>query len=610
MSEKETKVVEHVTIRFAGDSGDGMQLTGTQFTDTTALVGNDVLTLPDYPAEIRAPAGTLYGVSGFQLQFGSDHIHTSGDDLDVLVAMNPAALKVNLHLLRNNGIIIINTDSFVAKNLKLAGYETNPLEDDTLKGYQVFKVSVTSMTIEALKDLTISVKDKDRCKNFFALGIAYWMFSRPLESTVEWINNKFQKKPELIEANTKALQAGYSYALATEIFTTSYRVEKAHKTPGKYRNVTGNEAIALGFIAAAQKAGKELFQGSYPITPASEILHELSKYRHYGVKTFQAEDEIAGIGSALGAAYAGDLAITTTSGPGVALKTEFIGLAVITELPLVIVNVQRGGPSTGLPTKMEQADLLQAMYGRNGEAPVPIIAAKSPADCFSAAFEAVQVAFKYVTPVMLLTDGYIANGSEPWRIPAPEDLPEIEIKYADDPEGYMPYKRDPETLARYVAIPGMPGFEHHIGGLEKDDTGNVSYDPDNHDRMIRLRDEKVKNVNDFVQQPELYGDPEGDLLIVSWGSTYGVVYNALEEIEKKGLKASWLHLRWIYPLPKVLGEHLKNFKNILIPEVNLGQLLKIIRSEYAVDAKGFNKVRGLPLNTHELVEAIESILKG
>ena len=610
MSEKQSKALERVTIRFAGDSGDGMQLTGGQFTITSALAGNDLITLPDYPAEIRAPAGTLYGVSGFQIQLSSGPVHTPGDEPDVLVAMNPAALKVNLKLLRHNGIIIVNTDAFTEKNLKLAGFESNPLEDGSLSGYQVFQVPITTLTREALKDVPISVKDKDRSKNFFALGITYWMFTRPLEPTLNWIKEKFKNKPELIDANTKALQAGYSYALATEIFTTSYRVEKAHKRPGTYRNITGNEAIALGFIAAAAKAGKELFQGSYPITPASEILHELSKYRNYGVKTFQAEDEIAGIGSALGAAYAGDVAITTTSGPGLALKSEFMGLAVITELPLVIVNVQRGGPSTGLPTKMEQADLLQSLWGRNGEAPIPIIAAKSPADCFGAAFEAVQVAFKFTTPVLLLTDGYIANGAEPWLIPNEDELPEIEIKYADNPEGYMPYKRDPETLARYMAIPGMPKFEHHIGGLEKDETGNVSYDPENHDRMVRLRAEKVERVKDFVKEPELYGDPEGDLLIVSWGSTYGVVYNAIEEIEKKGKKASWIHLRWINPLPKMLGKYIHNFKNVLVPEVNLGQLSKVLRMEYLVDVKGFNKVRGLPLNTHEVVDEIESYLKG
>jgi len=610
MSEKKEQTLERVTIRFAGDSGDGMQLTGGQFTDTSAIAGNDLITLPDYPAEIRAPLGTLYGVSGFQIQMGSTDVHTPGDRPDVLVAMNPAALKTNLPLLRDNGILIINADAFVEKNLKLAGYESNPLEDDSLKEFQVFPVPITRLTREALKDVPLSTKDKDRCKNFFALGISYWMFTRSKDYTKNWLRNKFKNKPELIDANIKALEAGYAYALATEIFTTHYRVGKAKKKPGIYRNVTGNEATALGFIAASIKAKKELYLGSYPITPASEILHELSKYRNYGVKTFQAEDEIAGVSSAIGASYAGALAITTTSGPGVALKTEAIGLGIIAELPLVIVNVQRGGPSTGLPTKTEQADLLQAVYGRNGEAPLPVIAAQSPADCFSAAFEAVEVAFKFTTPVMLLTDGYIANGAEPWLVPKPEELPEIEVKYATNPEDYKPYKRDPETLTRQMAIPGTPHFEHHIGGLEKDETGNVSYVPDNHDRMIRLRDEKVKRVVNFVKDPEIFGKPEGELLVVSWGSTYGTIFTAMEEINQKGLSVSWYHLRWVNPLPKSLGKYIKNFKKILVPEINLGQLLKIIRSEYLVDAKGFNKVRGLPLDTKDVIEAIESQLKG
>ncbi len=611
MSEKQTKELERVTIRFAGDSGDGMQLTGSQFTDTTALAGNDLITLPDYPAEIRAPAGTLYGVSGFQIQFSSHPVHTPGDEPDVLVAMNPAALKVNLKILRDNGIIIVNTDSFTERNLKLAGYETNPLEDDSLKGYQVFPVKITTLTREALKDSPLKLKDKDRSKNFFALGITYWLFTRSMDATLDWIKTKFKKHPEVVEANITALNAGYNFAHSTEIFATHYRISKAKKRPGTYRNVTGNEATAIGFIAAAMRADKELFLGSYPITPASDILHELSKYRNYGVKTFQAEDEIAGIGSALGASYAGDVAITTTSGPGIALKSEFMGLAVMTELPLVIVNVQRGGPSTGLPTKTEQADLLQVLYGRNGEAPIPVIAADSPADCFRAAYEAVQVAFKYTTPVVMLSDGYIANGAEPWYLPKIEDLPEIEIEYATNPENYSPYSRDPKTLARHIAIPGTPGMEHRIGGLEKDDSGNVSYDPDNHDRMIRLRAEKVQKVNDFVKQPQIDGPEKGDLLIVSWGSTYGAVFNAIEEIREKGKNTvSWIHLRWINPLPKTLGKYIHNFKKVLVPEINMGQLLRVIRAEYLVDAQGFNKVRGLPLNTHDIVDAIESQLKG
>ncbi len=606
---KETKTLERVTIRFAGDSGDGMQLTGMRFTTTTAQEGHELVTLPDYPAEIRAPAGTLYGVSGFQIQISSSEIHTPGDQPDVLVAMNPAALKVNLKLMRDNGILIINSDAFNARNLQLAGYESNPLEDGSLKGYQVFAVPITTLTRKALEDIKLSVKEKDRSKNFFALGIIFWLFTHPMEPTIEWIKEKFKKNPEVVEANIRALKGGYSYALSTELFSTTYRIGKAKKAPGKYRNVTGNEATALGFITAAKKAHKELFLGSYPITPASEILHELSKYRHYDVKTFQAEDEIAGIGSAIGASYAGALGITTTSGPGVALKSEFLGFAVMAELPLVVTNVQRGGPSTGLPTKTEQSDLLQAMYGRNGEGPIPIIAAQSPADCFSAAIEACRVALKFNTPVFLLTDGYIANGAEPWKIPNVDDIPEIEVEYATDPENYMPYKRDPETLARKMVLPGTPGFEHHIGGLEKDDTGDVSYDPENHDRMVRLRAEKVERINNYLEHPEINGDPEGDLLVVSWGSTYGTVFAALEEVRKKGKKVSWMHLRWIYPMPPTLEKYIYNFKKVLVPEINLGQLSKLLRDKYLVDVKGFNKVRGLPLKTYELVEAIEEMLE-
>ncbi len=610
MSEKQVKTLDSITIRFAGDSGDGMQLTGGQFTETTAIAGNDLNTFPDYPAEIRAPVGTTFGVSGFQIQLSSKPVHTPGDAPDVLVAMNPAALKVNLPILRDNGIVIVNTDSFQQRNLDLAKYDSNPLEDDSLKLYQVFRVPITTLTREALKDSPLKPKDKDRSKNFFALGMTYWMYTRSMEPTLTWINTKFKNKPELIKANTLALKAGYNYALSTEIFTTSYRIDRADKKPGKYRNITGNEATALGFIAASKKAGKELYLGSYPITPASDILHELSKYRNYGVKTFQAEDEIAGIASAIGASYAGDMAITTTSGPGLALKSEALGLAVITELPLVVVNVQRGGPSTGLPTKTEQADLMQAMYGRNGEAPVPVITANSPSDCFSAAYEAMEVAFKFNTPVLLLTDGYIANGAEPWLIPKEEELREIKVEYATDPENYQPYKRNEETLARTMAIPGMPGFEHHVGGLEKDISGNVSYVPEVHQEMVNLRAQKVERINTFTEDPEIYGEPEGDLLVISWGSTYGSVFKAMEEAHNRGLSVSWYHLRWVNPLPENLGAYIKNFKKVLVPEINLGQLIKLIRAEYLVDAKGFNRVNGLPLNSGELLEAIESHLKG
>ncbi len=551
----------------------------------------------------------MFGVSGFQIQISSSEIHTPGDQPDVLVAMNPAALKVNLKLVRDNGILIINSDSFQGRNLKLAGYESNPLEDDSLKGYQVFAVPITTLTRKALEGLKLSVKEKDRSKNFFALGITFWLFTHPLEPTIEWIKEKFKNRPEIVEANIRALNAGYNYALSTELFQTSYRVERAKKKPGKYRNVTGNEALALGFIVAAKKAHKELFLGSYPITPASDILHELSKYRNYDVKTFQAEDEIAGIGSAIGASYAGALGITTTSGPGVALKSEFLGFAVMAELPLVVTNVQRGGPSTGLPTKTEQSDLFQALYGRNGEAPIPIIAAKSPADCFSTALEASRIALMFSTPVFLLTDGYIANGAEPWLIPDVNEIPEIEIHYATDRESFLPYKRDPETLARMIALPGTPGFEHHIGGLEKDETGDVSYDPENHDRMVRLRAEKIERINKYVEQPEINGDPEGDLLIISWGSTYGTVFTAIEEVRKKGKKVSWIHLRWINPFPTSVEKYIHNFKKILVPEINLGQLVHVLRDRFLVDARGFNRVRGLPLVTREVVEAIEEMLE-
>ncbi|MBN2423875.1 MAG: 2-oxoacid:acceptor oxidoreductase subunit alpha [Calditrichaceae bacterium] len=610
MAKKNVQTLKSVTIRFAGDSGDGMQLTGSQFTNDTAILGYDLTTLPDYPAEIRAPAGTLFGVSGFQIQFSGQPVHTPGDSPDVLIAMNPAALKVNLKILKDNGIIIVNRDAFQARNLELAGYKSNPLEDESLTGFQVFPVDITTLTKEALKDSSLSVKEKDRAKNFFALGILYWLFTRSMDSTMEWIKQKFKNDPEYMDANIKALNAGYSYALSTELFATSFHVEKAQKKPGKYRNVTGNEALTLGLITAAKKADKELFLGSYPITPASEILHELSKYKNYNVKTFQAEDEIAGIGAAVGASYAGAFGATTTSGPGMALKTEFMGLAIILEIPLIIINVQRGGPSTGLPTKTEQADLLQAVYGRNGEAPMPVIAASSPADCFQTVFEAAQVAFKYTTPIIVLSDGYLANGSEPWWIPPIDSLPEIKVEYAKDPDSFKPYKRNPETLARMLALPGTPGLEHHVGGLEKNESGNVSYDSENHDLMIRLRAEKIKRINDFVKMPELVGPEKGDLLVVSWGSTYGVVRTAIEQLLDENKSVAGYHLRWINPLPKKLGEIIHNYKNVLVPEINLGQLIKILRSEYLVDAKGFNKVRGLPLNIKELRQAILDILKG
>ena len=611
MSQKTIENVDEVTIRFAGDSGDGMQLTGTQFTNTTAILGNDLSTLPDYPAEIRAPAGTLFGVSGFQIHFGSTEIHTPGDHCDVLVAMNPAALKVNLSSLILGGSIIVNIDGFNDRNLKLAGYAQNPLKDGSLEKYTVHEVDISKLTALALQDLNISSKFVDRSKNFFALGMMYWMYGRPLETTIEWLKVKFKNKPDILEANTRVLKAGWNFSETTEIFSVRYDVAPAKLTPGRYRNITGNQAVAWGFMAAAKKASMQLFLGSYPITPASDILHELSLYKSHGVKTFQAEDEIAGITSAIGASFGGALGITTTSGPGVALKTEAIGLAVMVELPLVICNVQRGGPSTGLPTKTEQADLLQALYGRNGEAPVPVIAASTPSDCFDATFEACRIALKYMTPVLLLTDGYLANGSEPWLIPDFDKMPDISPKFVTNPEGFMPYARDEATLSRPWAIPGTPGLEHRIGGLEKQNiTGNVNYEPDNHDLMIHLRAEKIQRIANDIPLAKVDGEPQGELLVVGWGGTYGAIRTAVERQQKKGNSVSHLHLRYLNPLPKNLGEILSKFKQILVPEINLGQLVKVLRSEFLVPAKGFNRVRGLPFRSVELEKVIEETLKG
>jgi len=611
MSQKTIENVDEVTIRFAGDSGDGMQLTGMQFTNTTAILGNDLSTLPDYPAEIRAPAGTLFGVSGFQIHFGSTEIHTPGDHCDVLVAMNPAALKVNLASLVLGGSIIVNTDGFNDKNLKLAGYPQNPLKDGSLEKFRVYEVDISKLTALALQDLNISSKFVDRSKNFFALGMMYWMYGRPLETTIEWLKGKFKDKPDILEANIRVLKAGWNFSETTEIFSVRYDVAPAKLAPGRYRNITGNQAVAWGFMAAAKKANMQLFLGSYPITPASDILHELSLYKSHGVKTFQAEDEIAGITSAIGASFGGALGITTTSGPGVALKTEAIGLAVMVELPLVICNVQRGGPSTGLPTKTEQSDLLQALYGRNGEAPVPVIAAATPSDCFDATFEACRIALKYMTPVLILTDGYLANGSEPWLIPDFDKMPDISPKFVTKPEGFMPYARDEATLARPWAIPGSPGLEHRIGGLEKQNiTGNVNYEPDNHDLMIRLRAEKIQRIANDIPLAKVDGEPQGELLVVGWGGTYGAIRTAVERQQKKGNSVSHLHLRYLNPLPKNLGEILSKFKQILVPEINLGQLVKVLRSEFLVPAKGFNKVRGLPFRSVELEKVIEETLKG
>ncbi|HZW39304.1 MAG TPA: 2-oxoacid:acceptor oxidoreductase subunit alpha [Ignavibacteriaceae bacterium] len=610
LKEKEIQSLREVTVRFAGDSGDGMQLTGSQFSDTTALVGNDLSTLPDYPAEIRAPQGTVYGVSGYQLHFGSSDVHTPGDRPDVLVAMNPAAIRKNLPELKPGGAIIINTDSFDLKNLKLAKYDVNPLEDDTLKGYDVFPVPITTLTIKALEGTTLSVKEISRCKNFFALGLMYWLFDRPLEPTQEWIKNKFAKNPEFIEANEKALLAGYNFGDVTEVFSTRYSVEPAKLPAGTYRSISGNEATALGLLAASVQGNIPLFLGSYPITPATDILQFLSTYKDFGVKTFQAEDEIAGITSAIGASFAGNLAITTTSGPGLALKTEALGLAVMTELPLVIVDVQRGGPSTGLPTKTEQADLLQVLWGRNGEAPIAVLAACTPSDCFNMAMEASRIAIKYMTPVILLTDGYLANGSEPWKVPHVNELPKFEVKFRTEKEGFAPYSRD-ENLARPWAVPGTPGLEHRIGGLEKANiTGNVNYEPDNHDAMIRLRDKKIKNIAKDIPLLEVDGDKSGDLLVIGWGGTFGAIKESVMMAREKGYKVSQAHLRYINPLPSNTGEVLKNFKNVLVPEINLGQLAKYLKSEFLVDIKQFNLVRGLPLRTSDVEAKIIEILGG
>jgi 2-oxoglutarate ferredoxin oxidoreductase subunit alpha len=602
-----------VTVRFAGDSGDGMQLAGTQFTDTSALVGNDISTLPDFPAEIRAPAGTLAGVSGFQVHFSSDDIFTPGDSLNALVAMNPAALKTNLKSLKGEGILIVNEDAFTQKDLNKAGYSTNPLEDGTLQLYRLIKVPINKLTATAAKDTGLGAKDIDRCKNMFALGLVYWLYDRPLGPTIEHIKQKFGKKPQIAEANQLALKAGYAFGETAELFNEQYQVPKAKLPAGKYRKITGNEAMAIGMVAASKLADKEMIYCSYPITPASDILHNLSAMKHYGIVTFQAEDEIAAMGAAIGVSFGGSLGVTGTSGPGVALKAEAIGLAVMTELPVVNIDVQRGGPSTGLPTKTEQADLLQVMFGRNGECPVPVIAACSPSDCFHAAIEAFRVATTYMTPVMLLSDGYIANGSEPWLIPQFDQLPKIDISHPtqkNDDRGFMPYKRD-ESLARPWALPGTAGLEHRIGGLEKQDvTGNVNYEPANHEKMVRLRQAKVNNLKPPGQDLIWTGPEGGELLIVGWGSTFGAIKGATLELRAAGLSVSACHIRYLNPLPAGLGEKLKSFKQVLIPEMNLGQLRLLLRSKYLVDAKGLNKVRGQPFTIAEIVSGAKAMLEG
>ncbi len=607
---KPTREVETVTIRFAGDSGDGMQLTGTQFTNESALAGNDIATFPDFPAEIRAPAGTLAGVSGFQLNFSSRDVHTPGDNPDVLVAMNAAALRVNVGDLKPNGILILDPDGFEESNLKKAGYKTNPIEDGSLSRYQVFVVDVIKMTLRALEDLHLSNKVAVRCKNFFALGVCSWLYNRPLDPTVKFIQNRFKKDPALMEANLRALRAGWNYGETTELFAVQFEVKPAKIAPGKYRNITGNTALALGMVAAASKAKLPLFLGAYPITPASDILHEMAGYKNFGVFTFQAEDEIAGAGSALGAAFGGALGVTTSSGPGIVLKQETINLAVMTELPLVICDIQRGGPSTGLPTKTEQADLLMVLYGRNSESPVPVIAARSPGDCFYAAFEAARIAVKYMTPVFLLSDGYLANGAEPWLIPKTADLPEIPVHFRTDPHGFFPYLRDGETLARPWVRPGTPGLEHRVGGIEKEDvTGNVSYAPANHELMVRARAQKVAGIAREIPPTHIHGPEVGDLLILGWGGTFGAITAATEELRAQGRSVAHVHLRYLNPLPPDLEGILRRYKRVLVPELNTGQLLKVLRAAYAMDAVGYNKIQGQPFKVQELVQKAEELLE-
>jgi 2-oxoglutarate ferredoxin oxidoreductase subunit alpha len=616
MKRKE-EVLRDVVIKFAGDSGDGMQLTGSQFTNNTALLGIDLATFPDFPAEIRAPQGTLPGVSGYQLRFSSDKIFTPGDECDVLVAMNAAALKANLKSLKKGGKIIVNTEGFDAKNLRLANYPegVNPLDDHSLDNYTVFEMDVTKMTREALKDIPLGTKEKDRAKNMFVLGFLYWMYNRSMDYTIQFLKDKFGKKPDILESNIRVLQAGYHFGDTTETFTTTYRVEKAKMAPGVYRSVMGNQALALGLIAASQKSGLPLFLGSYPITPASDILHELSRHKSFGVRTFQAEDEIAGITSAIGAAYGGALGVTTTSGPGMALKAEAMGLAVMLEIPLLICDIQRGGPSTGLPTKTEQSDLLQAYYGRNGECPMPIVAASTPSDCFDAVYEAVRIAVQHMTPVIFLSDGYIANGAEPWKFPKSADLAPINVQFkkglAEGEEKFQPYLRD-ENLVRPWAIPGTPGLEHRIGGLEKQNiTGNVSYDPENHQLMVKIREDKVARIADLIPQQQLDSGPEkGDLLVLGWGSTYGAIKSAVAQLQEDGYAVSHAHLRHLRPFPSNLGDLLRRFRQVLVPEINNGQLIKIIRDQFLIDAKGFQKVTGVPITKTELVMKIRDMLGG
>jgi len=607
----ETKHLDRVVIRFTGDSGDGMQLTGSEFAKAAAEAGNDISTFPDFPAEIRAPAGSLFGVSGFQLHFSSSEIYTPGDAPDVLVAMNPAALKTNLKDLVDNGTLIINTGAFVEANLKKAGYASNPLEDGSLSKYKLHAVDITHLSMTALDGSELSNKEKGRAKNFFALGLVFWMYGRETEAEVRRIHQQFAKNPQFAEANVKVFKAGYHYGETAEVFQTVYKVPPATFKPGMYRNITGNEAIALGLVVGAELAGKNLFYSGYPITPASSILHSLAKFKNFGCVTFQAEDEIAAIGAAIGAAYGGAIAVTASSGPGIALKGEAIGLGVMTELPLVIVNVQRGGPSTGLPTKTEQSDLFQAIYGRNGESPIAVLAAKSPGDTFYCAIEAVKIATRYMVPVMLLSDGYIANGSEPWPLPNLESLPRFDVIHRTDPNNYFVYERDPRTLARAWVIPGTPGLEHRIGGIEKDAlTGNISYAPENHEKQTHVRADKVARIAQDVGELDLYGPESGDLLVIGWGGTFGALRQAAQTLQAQGKKVSHAHLRWLSPLEPGLAKVIKNFKHVLVAELNMGQLRTILRAEFLVDCIGLNKVQGQPFMVREVIEAIDNLLGG
>ncbi len=602
--------LDRVTIRFCGDSGDGMQLTGTQFTSAAAVYGNDIATLPDYPAEIRAPAGSLPGVSGFQISFSSSDIHTPGDAPDVLVAMNPAALRTNIGDLPAGGALIVNKDAFSTANLTKAGYATDPLGDGSLSSWNVFEIPISTLNERSLEGLEMTSKQKDLTKNFFALGIMFWLYERSMEPTLRWVDGKFASKPVSAEANKRALKAGYAFGETTEIFHHQYRVKPAHLPPGTYRNITGNEAAALGFVTASKLAERDLFYGSYPITPASDILHQLSTYKNFGVRTFQAEDEIAAIGSAIGASYGGAMGMTASSGPGIALKAEAMGLAVMVELPLVVVDVMRAGPSTGMPTKNEQSDLLQVMFGRNGDAPVPIVAPATPGECFDYAIEAWRIALRHMTPVVFLSDAFLASGSEPWRIPEPADLPNISVKGWTDRETFHPYDRDPLTLARPWAVPGTPGLEHRIGGLEKADiTGNISYDPENHHRMTQLRAQKVAIIADDIPDLQVFGPTRGDLLILGWGSTYGAIRSAVERLQEQGESVAHAHLRHLNPFPRNTGDVLGSYRRVLIPEINMGQLRLLIRGRYLVDAVGLNRVRGKPYRISEIEDAARLMLE-